>query len=106
MKKSIKTILIIVISFGFYFFLDELYFIAIRKWLFDLTNQSGLIHIITYTISGIPLFFGTLLITTKLQNMFFKAFIKDHFLRKTYIIPFYLFAISISNSLDCFFNFE
>ncbi len=63
MKKSIKTILIIVISFGFYFFLDELYFIAIRKWLFDLTNQSGLSHIITYTISGITLFLGTLLIS-------------------------------------------
>lgn len=65
MKNTIKVLLTVFISFGVYFVLDDLYFKDIRKWFYELTNQIGTSHIITYTISGIPLFLGTLLISRK-----------------------------------------
>ncbi len=72
MKNPTKALLIIIISFGMYFVLDDLYFKSIRKWLFELTNQLGISHMITYAISGIPLFLGGLLISRK--SNFFKNF--------------------------------
>ena len=65
MKNTLKILLITFISFGVYFVLDDMYFKDIRKWFYDLTNQFGTSHIIAYTISGIPLFLGTLLIGRK-----------------------------------------
>jgi len=59
MTNSSKNILIVFLSFGIYFILDALYFKIIRNWLFELTNQYGISHIITYVISGIPLYLGT-----------------------------------------------
>jgi len=83
MKYSIKVLLIVIISFGIYFGLDDMYFKSIRKWIFELTNQFGVSHIITYTISGIPLFVGTILIARKsdffeslgLNKSIFKGFL-------------------------------
>jgi len=82
-KNSIKTLLIIVLSFGIYYFLDDIYFKSIRQWIFELTNNLGLSHIITYTISGIPLFMGTYVISRKsifleslgLNKSIFKGFL-------------------------------
>ena len=65
MKHSTRALLIVIISFGIYFVLDDMYFKSIRKWIFELTNQFGVSHIITYTISGIPLFVGAILIARK-----------------------------------------
>lgn len=65
MKNTIQVIFIVLLSFGFYFILDTLYFDVVRKWFFQLTQQLGISHIITYSISGIPLFIGTLLISKK-----------------------------------------
>lgn len=65
MKNSTKALLIIIISFGIYFVFDDMYFKSLRQWVFELTGQIGLSHIITYTISGIPLLLGTLLISRR-----------------------------------------
>ncbi len=70
MKNPTKALLIIIISFGIYFVLDDLYFKTIRKAIFELTNQKGISHILAYTISGIPLFIGTFLISR--NSDFFK----------------------------------
>ena len=53
-------------------FLDGLYFKSLRQWIFEATNNLGLSHIITYTISGIPLFVGAYLIN--LKSSIFKSF--------------------------------
>lgn len=66
MDKSTKTLIIIILSFGIYFALDYYFFKDIRKWLFDYTNQLGISHILTYLITGIPLFLGVLLIGKKI----------------------------------------
>lgn len=65
MKHSFKVLLIIFISFGVYFVLDDLYFKIIRTWFYGLTNQFGISHLITYTLSGIPLFLGAYFISRK-----------------------------------------
>ncbi|MCK0114913.1 CPBP family intramembrane glutamic endopeptidase [Gelidibacter sp. F63206] len=65
MKNSTKNILIVIISFGIYFVIDDYFFKETRKWIFELTNQLGLSHILTYALSGIPLFLGTLLVSGK-----------------------------------------
>lgn len=62
MNKSTKALLIIIISFALYFIFDDFFFKDIRNWFFDFTNQLGISHIISYLITGIPLFVGTILI--------------------------------------------
>ena len=72
MNKSLKALLIILLFFGLYFLVDDLFFRSIKKWLFELTSQLGISHIITYLITGVPLFLGTLLIgrsTDFFQNL-------------------------------------
>lgn len=83
MKNSTKTLLIVLISFGVYFILDDLYFNSLRKWIFEFTNQLGVSHIITYSISATPLILGTLLISRRsgilkslgLDKSIFKGFL-------------------------------
>lgn len=65
MKYATKTLGILIISFGIYFVLDDLYFAAVRKWIFELINHLGTSHILTYALSGIPLFVGAYLIAGK-----------------------------------------
>ncbi len=65
MKYANKALGIVIISFGIYFLLDALFFKSVRSWIFELTNHLGISHIITYTISGIPLFLGAYLIAGK-----------------------------------------
>ncbi|MEM9983392.1 MAG: CPBP family intramembrane glutamic endopeptidase, partial [Bacteroidota bacterium] len=65
-----------------------------RKWLFDLTNQLGISHIITYTISGIPLYIGTFLLGRK--TAFFdnlglnKSLVKGFLLALLCTLPMYI----------------
>lgn len=60
MKKSLKILSITLATFAIYFVLDDLFFNDLRKWLYGLTGQVGISHIITYTVSGIPLLLGAL----------------------------------------------
>ncbi len=86
MKKTAKTLLILIISFGFYFVLDDMYFKDIRKWFFELINQLGVSHIIAYAIIGIPLFLGTLLIGCKTD--FFQSLGLDKSIIKGFLFAF------------------
>jgi len=65
MKNTLQVVLIVLLSFSVYFVLDDIYFKELRKWLYGLTDQFGISHILTYTISGIPLFLGMFLISPK-----------------------------------------
>ena len=65
MKNSLKIILIVFLSFGIYFVLDDLYFKELRNWMNGILNQLGISHIITYLISGLPLFLGTYILFRK-----------------------------------------
>ena len=65
MKDPAKTLLVIVVSFGLYFLFDDWYFKEIRKELIEILEQRGISHILTYAITGIPLFAGTYLLGGK-----------------------------------------
>lgn len=67
MNKSTNALLIIIISFGIYFVFDDSFFKDIRKWLLDQTNLLAISHILTYLITGIPLFLGTLMIGKRID---------------------------------------
>lgn len=58
MKKSLSILATIIVAFTIYFVLDNLFFNNLRMWLHSMINQLGVSHIITYTISGIPLVLG------------------------------------------------
>ncbi|KZS41068.1 hypothetical protein AWE51_23210 [Aquimarina aggregata] len=94
MNRSTKVLLIIIISFGTYFVFDAIFFRDIRKWLFDLTNQLGISQILTYLITGIPLFLSTLLIgkrTDFFQNLGLdKSIIKGFLFAIVCILPMYI----------------
>ena len=62
MKQTSKTLLLIFLFFGLYFMVDALYFKGLRQWLFGILYQLGISHIITYILTGIPLFLGTALL--------------------------------------------
>lgn len=62
MNRTLKILLITVLSFGSYFVLDDIFFRDVRKWLFEIINQLGISHIIAYAIFGIPIVLGIILI--------------------------------------------
>lgn len=59
MNRSLKILLIVFISFIVYFIGDELYFKVIRSWFYQSIDQLGVIHILAYILTGIPLIAGT-----------------------------------------------
>lgn len=62
MSRSLKVILITLISFGVYFFLSNAYFSEWRK-LIDLSvNEIGISHLIVYILVGLPIIIGASLI--------------------------------------------
>ncbi len=71
MKNNTRVILITLTSFLAYFFIDEAFFKSIQNWLYGIINQFGISHIIAYTIVGIPIFIGTLILHKK--NNFFES---------------------------------
>ena len=71
MSKTLKVTLITVLAFGLYFFIDELFFRELRKSINYGINQMGVSHIIAYTIVGIPIFTGVLLLHGR--TFFFKS---------------------------------
>lgn len=62
MKKSLKILAIVVVTFTIYFVLDDLFFNDLRSWLYKSIKQLGVSHIITYTILAIPLVLGAIYI--------------------------------------------
>lgn len=62
MNRTLKILLITVLSFGSYFVIDDIFFKDLRKWLFEIISQLGISHIIAYAIFGIPIVLGTILI--------------------------------------------
>lgn len=65
MKNTFRIFLIVLLSFCVYFVLDDLYFKALRNWIDGIVSQLGISHIITYSISGLPLFLGTFILFRK-----------------------------------------
>lgn len=98
MKNTVKIILIVFISFTIYFVLDGLYFKDLRTWFYELTNQLGTSHIITYMISGIPLLLGTFLIHRR------ASFFKSWGLNKA-ILKGFMFALICTIPLYIGFSF-
>jgi CAAX amino terminal protease family. len=62
MNRTLRIVLITFVSFAIYLSLDSLYFHPLRNWLDQSINQRGVSHIISYIISGIPIFIGLLMI--------------------------------------------
>lgn len=61
-SKMLLLVLITTMSFGIYFFLDELYFYGLRSSIQKSVGQLGISHIIAYLIVGIPVYIGTIFI--------------------------------------------
>ena len=81
MKKTIHIVTITFISFAVYFFLDEEFFRTVRTWIDGFIYQIGISHIIAYSIFGLPIFMGAVILHRKhflqslgLKGAFFKAF--------------------------------
>ena len=61
MRSITRIVIITFLSFGSFYFIDELFFKEIRNFFFQLLGQLGLSHIIAYIIVGIPIFAGTVI---------------------------------------------
>lgn len=57
-----KVILVTVISFAGFFYIDDLFFKTVRQHLNELIDQLGISHILAYMLVGIPIFTGVLLL--------------------------------------------
>ncbi|QNJ96949.1 CPBP family intramembrane glutamic endopeptidase [Constantimarinum furrinae] len=62
MKSSVKIVLGVAVAFIIYFIVDELYFKTIRTAINQGLDQFGISHILAYSIVGIPLLVGTMLL--------------------------------------------
>ncbi len=62
MKRTIRIILITVLTFSITYYLQRLHFGSIRSWINSVVESIGISHFLTYLIIGIPLFVGVGLI--------------------------------------------
>ena len=62
MNKTLKVILITLLSFAAYYVLDDLFFNTIRDSIYGIIKQFGISHILAYVLSGIPLYIGVCLL--------------------------------------------
>jgi membrane protease YdiL (CAAX protease family) len=62
MNKTLKVIIITLLSFAVYYVLDDLFFNKIRDSIYGTVRQIGVSHILAYVISGIPLYTGVYLL--------------------------------------------
>ncbi len=76
----LRNLLIYFLTFGIYYFLDARYFNTLQSSFTDLTGHLGLSHILTYAISGIPLFIGTWILTGN-RSLFQNFGLNKSFLR-------------------------
>lgn len=61
----------VLVIFAIYFILDDLLFYDIRKWLDESIHQRGISHLLTYLLTGTPIFIGILFLHKK--NDFFNS---------------------------------
>jgi uncharacterized protein len=98
MKNQTKTIAITYFAFAIYCLLDEIYFNDLRNTLNQIINNGGISHIITYLISGIPIYIAVVLIhkNNKLLNNlgFSGSILKGIFVPLLFTLPMFIgFAI-------------
>ncbi len=98
MNKTTKILLLTYFAFGIYCVLDELYFKSLRNYLNQTINNGGVSHIITYLISGIPIYLGAILIHSykKLASSlgFLASIFKGIYIPLLFTIPMFVgFAI-------------
>lgn len=60
MNQQLKIVLVTLLSFGLYFYVDEYYFYTLREWFNGVINQYGTSHVLAYIIVGIPILLGAL----------------------------------------------
>lgn len=65
LNQTLKTILLVFLSFAVYYFLSINFKPAIKIWLDSITKQGLTSYVLTYFIIGIPIFTGTYLIDRK-----------------------------------------
>ena len=58
LRKKLRVPIITLISFGLFYFVDELFFNSIRNWFYNITGSLGVGHIISYVIVGTPIYLG------------------------------------------------
>jgi len=68
-RPSARLILPILIIYGIYFVLDQIYFRDLRDWIVQYVPQTGIAHHIAYLLVGLPLFLGLLWMHGR-QNFF------------------------------------
>ncbi len=94
MKNQIKTITITYLAFAIYCLLDEIYFNDLRNTINQLINNGGISHIITYLISGIPIYIGAFLIhqNNKLADNlgFSSSILKGIFVPLLFTLPMFI----------------
>ena len=110
MKKEIKIIILTYLAFGIYCLLDEFFFKDLRNVINQIVNIGGVSHILTYLISGIPIFLGLILIHGFKKSVngfgFTGSFSKGIFVPLLFTLPMFVgFAIVIDNkSVKAFIN--
>ena len=62
MKPTHKILLTTIISFGLFYFLNKLYFHALDGYLFGVLSNNNISFLLAYSIVGVPLFIGLLII--------------------------------------------
>lgn len=65
-QKDLKTLAVIIFTFIVYYFNDAFYFNELRAWIFKSIGIIGISHIISYTISLVPLMLGLLVLHKRL----------------------------------------
>lgn len=103
MNKSIKVILICLVSFGIYFLIDELFFERLRSIIYGGIGQIGISHILTYLIVGIPIFLGTLALG-KLNKFFFNLGLDKNIFKGILIALLFTLPMFIGFGLTFTFN--
>jgi uncharacterized protein len=103
MKQSLKILIIILVAFGFYYFLQKIYF----KWLYDFLREIIPIKVIsyffTYVIVGLPLIIGLFLIH-KIKNIFSSLGLNKGFLKG--FLAAFLFTLPMLIGYSIVFKFN
>ncbi|GLB48757.1 CPBP family intramembrane glutamic endopeptidase [Neptunitalea lumnitzerae] len=71
MKKSLRVLLLVAVSFLVFYFFNKAAFGWLRSSLSNVIGVKGISHIITYCIVGVPLFVGTLVASK--ENNFLRS---------------------------------
>ncbi|WP_333625898.1 CPBP family intramembrane glutamic endopeptidase [Sphingobacterium siyangense] len=82
MNTKSLNLLVLFLFFGIYFILDYLFFAPLQSMIINYVQSRFLGHVLTYSISLVPLLFGAMLLKPKGQNEFLEKFgLKGNFLQ-------------------------